>query len=98
MTAAIELPASAAAMARRSCSGTSISCRPGEIFALLGKNGMGKSTLLKTIMGYLPVRTGHIRVAGARPRVSRRIGSRADPSHIRRRNRPYSRTSPWPTI
>jgi branched-chain amino acid transport system ATP-binding protein len=39
--------------------------QPGEILALLGKNGMGKSTLLKTIMGYLPVRAGHIRVAGA---------------------------------
>ena len=38
---------------------------PGEIFALLGKNGMGKSTLLKTIMGYLPARAGHIRIAGA---------------------------------
>jgi ABC-type branched-subunit amino acid transport system ATPase component len=39
--------------------------RPGEIVALLGKNGMGKSTLLKTIMGYIPARTGSIRVAGA---------------------------------
>jgi ABC-type branched-subunit amino acid transport system ATPase component len=37
---------------------------PGEIFALLGKNGMGKSTLLKTIMGFLPARTGRIRIAG----------------------------------
>jgi branched-chain amino acid transport system ATP-binding protein len=39
--------------------------QPGEIFALLGKNGMGKSTLLKTVMGFLPARTGQIRVAGA---------------------------------
>ena len=39
--------------------------QPGEIFALLGKNGMGKSTLLKTVMGFLPVRRGRIRVAGA---------------------------------
>jgi branched-chain amino acid transport system ATP-binding protein len=38
--------------------------RPGEIVALLGKNGMGKSTLLKTVMGLLPVRAGAIRMAG----------------------------------
>jgi len=38
--------------------------QPGEIFALLGKNGMGKSTLLKTVMGFLPILSGTIRVAG----------------------------------
>jgi len=38
--------------------------RPGEIFALLGKNGMGKSTLLKTVMGFLPIRSGTIRMSG----------------------------------
>jgi ABC-type branched-subunit amino acid transport system ATPase component len=38
--------------------------RPGEIFVLLGKNGMGKSTLLKTVMGFLPVRSGAIRMSG----------------------------------
>jgi ABC-type branched-subunit amino acid transport system ATPase component len=37
---------------------------PAQIFAILGKNGMGKSTLLKTIMGYLPVAKGHIRLFG----------------------------------
>ena len=30
----------------------------GAIVALLGKNGMGKTTLLKTAMGFLPKRTG----------------------------------------
>lgn len=35
-----------------------------EIFAILGKNGMGKSTLLKTIMGYLPLAAGQIRIFG----------------------------------
>jgi len=36
----------------------------GEAVALLGKNGMGKTTLLKTIMGYLPKKTGAIHVHG----------------------------------
>jgi branched-chain amino acid transport system ATP-binding protein len=40
------------------------SLQSGEIFALLGKNGMGKSTLLKTVMGFLPLAKGTIRVAG----------------------------------
>lgn len=44
----------------------SLMIQPGEIFALLGKNGMGKSTLLKTIMGFLPVRDGNIQLAGDR--------------------------------
>ena len=34
----------------------------GEVLAVLGKNGMGKSTLLKTIMGFLPVRRGQISI------------------------------------
>ena len=38
--------------------------RRGEIFVLLGKNGMGKSTLLKTVMGFLPVRAGRVRLFG----------------------------------
>jgi len=42
----------------------SLDIRPGEIFVLLGKNGMGKSTLLKTVMGFLPVRSGTIRMSG----------------------------------
>jgi len=39
--------------------------RPGEIFAILGKNGMGKTTLLKTLMGLLPARGGRVEVLGA---------------------------------
>ena len=37
---------------------------PGEVFALLGKNGMGKSTLLKTVMGFLPLQGGAIHLFG----------------------------------
>lgn len=43
-----------------------LSLGEGEIVALLGKNGMGKSTLLKTIMGYLPLMAGEITFKGER--------------------------------
>jgi urea transport system ATP-binding protein len=36
----------------------------GEIFGLLGKNGMGKSTLLKCIMGFLPKTAGQVELDG----------------------------------
>jgi len=42
----------------------SMSIEKGAAVALLGKNGMGKTTLLKTIMGYLPTKTGSIWING----------------------------------
>ncbi len=33
---------------------------PGKVMALMGRNGVGKTTLLKTIMGLLPAKTGKI--------------------------------------
>ena len=44
--------------------GVSFEVQAGEIFALLGKNGMGKSTLLKTVMGFLPIQNGHVSLFG----------------------------------
>ncbi|SON55716.1 LIV-I protein F [Hartmannibacter diazotrophicus] len=40
----------------------SLAVRPGKILALLGKNGMGKSTLIRTVMGFVRVEAGHVRV------------------------------------
>lgn len=37
---------------------------PGEILAVLGKNGMGKSTLLKAVMGFLPRMGGSVLIGG----------------------------------
>jgi len=44
--------------------GLSFGIAAGEAVALLGKNGMGKSTLLKTVMGYLPKKGGQVRLNG----------------------------------
>lgn len=41
-----------------------LAIRRGEIFALMGKNGMGKTTLLKTILGLVAARSGDIRLDG----------------------------------
>ena len=43
---------------------TTLSIAPGEIVALVGKNGMGKSSLLKTVMGFLPARSWSIKLMG----------------------------------
>ena len=45
--------------------GLSLDVGTGEFVGILGHNGMGKSTLLKTLMGILPVTSGDIRLDGA---------------------------------
>ncbi len=44
--------------------GVSLRVAEGEIVALLGHNGAGKSTTLRTILGLIPARAGHVRFAG----------------------------------
>src|ERR1700759_1448510 len=45
--------------------GIDFEVQPGEIVALVGRNGMGKSTLMKSLMGVMPARSGKIIVDGA---------------------------------
>ncbi len=45
--------------------GVDLAVRRGTVTALMGRNGMGKTTLLRTLMGYLPARRGAIRFDGA---------------------------------
>lgn len=44
--------------------GVSLSLRQGECLTLLGRNGVGKTTLLKCLMGVLPVARGRIALGG----------------------------------
>ena len=41
-----------------------LSVSSGQVMCLMGRNGVGKTTLLKTIMGLLPARGGRIRFDG----------------------------------
>jgi urea transport system ATP-binding protein len=41
-----------------------ISAQAGEIVALVGRNGMGKSTLMKSLIGVMPARSGRILIDG----------------------------------
>jgi urea transport system ATP-binding protein len=44
--------------------GIDLSVNAGEIVVLVGRNGMGKSTLMKSLIGVMPTRSGHILIDG----------------------------------
>jgi urea transport system ATP-binding protein len=44
--------------------GVSLSLNKGQCLALLGRNGVGKTTLLKCLMGVLPAASGHVNLEG----------------------------------
>src|ERR1700732_3796227 len=56
--------------------GMSLKVSSGEMVALMGRNGMGKTTTIRSIMGLTPARAGAIRFAGqdVRKLPSLRIG------------------------
>jgi len=49
---------------RRVGSGVSLDIRNGEVLCLLGPNGGGKTTLMKTLLGLLPPIAGRVRLDG----------------------------------
>ena len=62
---------------RVALSDVSFSVRPGEVFALVGPNGGGKTTLFRILSTSLPVTTGSARIGGVDVRdaaVRRKIG------------------------
>ena len=44
--------------------GVSLAIAPGEMVTLMGRNGMGKTTTVRSIMGLTPARAGRIRFEG----------------------------------
>jgi branched-chain amino acid transport system ATP-binding protein len=48
--------------------GLSLSVRSGEMVAMMGRNGMGKTTTIRSILGLTPARAGTIRFAGVEVR------------------------------
>ena len=49
--------------------GLSLSVRTGEMVAMMGRNGMGKTTTIRSIMGLTPARAGAIRFNGQEVRA-----------------------------
>jgi branched-chain amino acid transport system ATP-binding protein len=45
--------------------GVSLAVAPGEVVAMLGRNGMGKTTLIRSIVGFTPPRRGRVSFRGA---------------------------------
>jgi len=48
-------------------SGVDLTVEPGEFVAVLGPNGVGKSTLVRAILGLLPLSAGSLTVLGGEP-------------------------------
>ncbi|MDD1710602.1 MAG: ABC transporter ATP-binding protein [Methanoregulaceae archaeon] len=60
---------------RKVLDGVDLKVREGDLYAVIGPNGGGKTTLLKVILGLLPASSGTVRVFGTTPREARsRIG------------------------
>jgi len=45
--------------------GVSLDVAPGEVVAILGRNGMGKTTLIRSVVGFSPPRRGRVNFKGS---------------------------------
>ena len=59
--------------------GLNVSVAPNEIVAVMGRNGMGKTTLMKSLMGIVPARAGSVSMGGTGLSAS---GDRTPPTDI----------------
>jgi zinc/manganese transport system ATP-binding protein len=73
---AVELRGASVALGRhRVWSDLNVRVVAGEFVAVLGPNGVGKSTMIKVLLGLVPLSAGTVEVLGHRPdEVRRRIG------------------------
>jgi ABC-2 type transport system ATP-binding protein len=62
---------------RPALTGMSLAVRPGEVVAMIGLNGAGKTTALRVLVGRLRPAAGSARVLGGTP-------ARMDPATARR--------------
>jgi branched-chain amino acid transport system ATP-binding protein len=56
----------------------SMSVHDGEVLGVLGRNGMGKSTLIRVLAGLLRIKSGRVEVSG--------VDLTREPSHVRARH------------
>jgi zinc/manganese transport system ATP-binding protein len=75
-TAVLDLRSAAVRVGGRTLwSGVDLTVGAGELVAVLGPNGVGKSTLVKVLLGLLPASAGTVRVLGESPgQANHRIG------------------------
>src|SRR2546427_12151387 len=67
--------------------GVSLEVDRGEVLALLGRNGAGKTTVLKSILGLVPPRAGKViykvgELTGLAPHLGRGRGIPYGPPHL----------------
>lgn len=94
MTEAIRFEQLGRAFGRKvALAGLDFTVQPGEVVALLGRNGAGKTTAIKTLMGHLRPGSGRAFLLGHEawdlpPTVRRRVGYMAEGNHL----------DPWATV